>query len=93
MFELAIFLLAILLMLFLGAVVFVYDPKKVANKLFFLWVIFASVWMATNFLENLSSLSLGVREVMLRIDLPVLWLAVASCFYSCWPSRDINLLF
>jgi signal transduction histidine kinase len=68
MFELAIFLLAILLMLFLGAVVFVYDPKKVANKLFFLWVIFASVWMATNFLENLSSLSLGVREVMLRID-------------------------
>lgn len=55
-------------MLFLGGVVYVHDPKKEANKLFFLWVVFATAWMVTNFLENLDTLSLSTREQLLRMD-------------------------
>ena len=68
MLELSIFLFAVLMMLFLGGVVYVHDPKKGANQLFLIWVIFATIWMMANFLENLESLSFKTRALFLHLD-------------------------
>lgn len=68
MLSLSIFMFVAFLMLFLGSVVFVHDPRSRVNKLFFAWVFFSVAWMAFNYLENVSSFSLSAREMLLRAD-------------------------
>lgn len=68
MISLAIFLFVAFLMLYLGGVVLVHDPHDRVNRLFFLWVAFAVVWMAANYLENVPQLPLMAREFFLRLD-------------------------
>lgn len=71
MIELGVFLFAVMLMLFLGGIVLVNDLKSESNRLFFLWVVFATCWMISNFLENLGALSLPWRTLLLQIDFGV----------------------
>ncbi|HTK60141.1 MAG TPA: ATP-binding protein [Candidatus Baltobacteraceae bacterium] len=68
MISLAVFLFVAFLMLYLGGVVLVHDPQDRVNRLFFLWVVFAVVWMAANYLENVAQLPLGARGFFLRLD-------------------------
>ncbi len=68
MLSLTIALFVAFLMLFLGVVVFVHNPRGQVNRRFFLWVAFIVAWMAFNYLENLSRFSLSVRAFFLRAD-------------------------
>lgn len=68
MLSLTIFLFVAFLMLFLGSIVFVHDPKNRVNRLFFAWVAFSVIWMIFNYMENVPAFSLTVRSFFLRAD-------------------------
>ena len=68
MLSLSVFLFVAFLMLFLGSVVFVHDPKNRVNRLFFAWVFFSVVWMIFNYMENVQAFSLPVRSFFLQAD-------------------------
>jgi len=68
MLSLSIFLFVAFLMLFLGSVILVHDPKSRVNRLFFAWVIFSVVWMIFNYMENVQAFSFGVRRFFLKAD-------------------------
>lgn len=68
MLSLTVFLFVAFLMLFLGSIVFVHDPKNRVNRLFFAWVIFSVIWMIFNYMENVPAFPVGVRSFFLKAD-------------------------
>lgn len=76
MLSLSVFLFVAFLMLFLGSIVFVHDPRNRVNRLFLLWVVFAVVWMVCNYLENVPLFSASTREFFLHADFASAILAV-----------------
>jgi signal transduction histidine kinase len=68
MLGLSVFVFVAFVMLFLGGVVYVNDPKRRTNRLFLFWVAFCVIWMVSNYLETVSSLTIEARELFLRMD-------------------------
>ncbi len=93
MLSLSIFLFVAFLMLFLGSVVLVHDPKSRVNRLFFVWVVCAVVWMVANYLENVPLLSVAARAFFLRLDFAagMLGAGFVTLFIISFIDRDVSL--
>jgi signal transduction histidine kinase len=68
MLGLSIFLFVTFLMLFLGSIVFVHDPKSRTHRFFFAWVVFSVLWMIFNYMENVPSFPFAARSFFLKAD-------------------------
>src|SRR5688572_23029441 len=68
MLGLTVFLFVAFLMLFLGSIVFVHDPKSRVNRLFFALVVFSVIWMILNYMENVEAFPVGARSFFLKAD-------------------------
>ena len=88
---LVLFLLILLSNFSLGLAVYLKNPRGRINKIFFAFVLSATVWFLSNYLEN-ESIGLPLAALFLRIDFATASLAAYFLSLFCLSFQRVHFL-